>query len=321
MKKNILLTGGAGFIGSNIAESLLQDERVGIVRVLDNMSTGFMRNIEPFLGHDRFEFVKGDIRDFATCMQACADMDLVSHQAALGSVPRSINDPLTTNAVNISGTLNIFTAAKEHGIKRVVFAASSSTYGDNPELPKVEDRIGKPLSPYAVTKLVNELYADVFSKTYDFSYIGLRYFNVFGPRQDPNGAYAAVVPLFFKAALEGVAPVINGDGSNSRDFTFIANAVRANLLALFTENPEAINNIYNVACGEQTDLNHLWTNICEITDRRIKAIHGPGRAGDIPHSLANISKSGRLLGYMGEIKIREGLEKAWIWYQQNTSNS
>jgi UDP-N-acetylglucosamine 4-epimerase len=313
-KKSILVTGGAGFIGSNIVAAILQDERVIKVRVLDNLATGFLKNIKEFIDNPKFEFIEGDIRDYQACLQACEGIDLICHQAALGSVPRSIKDPLTSHEVNITGTLHIFQAAVEQNIKRVVFAASSSTYGDSKELPKVEDKIGKPLSPYAVTKYVNELYADVYARTYGIEYIGLRYFNVFGPNQDPNGAYAAVIPLFFKAALEKKSPVINGDGTQSRDFTYVENAVEANLLALFTDNPNAINQVYNVACGEQTNLNQLWSKICEITDCTEKATHGPNRDGDIPHSLADISKAQRLITYQGKIKISEGLQKSKSFY-------
>lgn len=315
-KKNILITGGAGFIGSNLIKTLLNDKRVGTLRVLDNLATGFEKNIEEFYENNNFEFIQGDIRDYETCLKATQGMDLISHQAALGSVPRSIKDPLTTNAVNITGTLNIFQAAVENKIKRVVFAASSSTYGDSKELPKVEDKIGKPLSPYAVTKYVNELYADVFSKTYDFEYIGLRYFNVFGPKQDPNGAYAAVIPLFMKAALENKAPFINGDGTYSRDFTYIDNAVQANVLSLFTENTEAVNQVYNVACGEQTSLNQLWHYIKEISGTSVHAIHKGNRAGDIPHSLADVSKAISLLDYNPIVTVKLGLQKAFNWYLQ-----
>lgn len=317
-KKSILVTGGAGFIGSNLVEALLSDDRVNRVRVLDNLATGHMKNIEPYFSHPNFEFINGDIRNFDDCLRACENMDLISHQAALGSVPRSIKDPLTTNEVNITGTLHIFHAAVQQKIKRVVFAASSSTYGDSQELPKIENNIGKPLSPYAVTKYVNELYADVFARTYGLEYIGLRYFNVFGPKQDPNGAYAAVIPLFFKAALTGVGPTINGDGTNSRDFTYVDNAVEANVLALFSDNVHAINQVYNVACGDQTDLNLLWKNIKEITNAQVDAVHGPSRAGDIPHSLADIGKAISLLNYTGQIKIKEGLKKAFDYYNSKT---
>jgi UDP-N-acetylglucosamine/UDP-N-acetylgalactosamine 4-epimerase len=242
---NILVTGGAGFIGSNLVETLLKDNRVTKVRVLDNLATGFFENIQEFMGSPKFEFVVGDIRDYNTCLSACEGMNAISHQAALGSVPRSVKDPITTNAVNITGFLNIFTAAKEQGVKRVVFAASSSTYGDSKGLPKVEDIIGNPLSPYAVTKYVNELYAKVFASLYGLEYVGLRYFNVFGPKQSPSGAYAAVIPLFMQAIIDGKSPLIHGDGLQSRDFTYVDNAVQANLCGLFTENAAAVNQVYN----------------------------------------------------------------------------
>lgn len=311
----ILITGGAGFIGSNLVEALLADDRVSLVRVLDDLSTGKIKNLEPFLGRSDFEFIEGDIRDYQTCEKACEGMDKVSHQAALGSVPRSVKDPLTTNAVNISGTLNIFTAAKSKGVERVVFAASSSTYGDSKALPKIEDKIGKPLSPYAVTKVVNELYADVFAALYDFKYIGLRYFNIFGPKQDPNGPYAAVIPLFMKAAISDSQPTINGDGSFSRDYTYISNAVQANVLSLFTDNDEALNQIYNIACGERTTLNELWEFISDTIGCEIEAIHGPERAGDIPHSLANVSKANELLGYAPSTDVKTGLMQCSDWYR------
>lgn len=313
--QNILVTGGAGFIGSNLVEALLRDTRVGLVRVLDNLATGFKHNLEAFIDHPKFEFFEGDIRDYDTCLKATEGIHLISHQAALGSVPRSIKDPITTNAVNIDGTLNIFYAAVRNKVKRVVFAASSSTYGESEGLPKVENVIGKPLSPYAVTKYVNELYADIFAKTYDFEYIGLRYFNVYGPKQDPNGAYAAVIPLFFKAAIEGDGPTINGDGTNSRDFTYVDNAVEANILGLFTDNPKAINEVYNIACGERTTLNELWDNIKSISASHAEATHGPNRSGDIPHSLASIEKAQSRLNYTGKIKLKEGLENAFEFYK------
>ncbi len=314
-KKNVLVTGGAGFIGSNLVEELLLNERVGKVRVLDNLSTGFRRNIAEFETNTKFEFMWGDIRDYNTCLKACKGIDMITHQAALGSVPRSINDPVNTNASNITGTLNIFTAAKNSGIKRVVYAASSSTYGDSKALPKVENKIGKPLSPYAITKLVSELYASVFGDLYNMEFIGLRYFNVFGPKQDPNGAYAAVIPLFFKAALENKPATINGDGTYSRDYTYVANAVQANIKALFTESNEALNQVYNIACGERTDLNQLWNYICEIVGVNIDAIHGPNRPGDIPHSLANISKAMNLMDYKPKVKVKKGLNLAYSWYK------
>lgn len=312
---NILVTGGAGFIGSNLVGALLNDERVDKVRVLDNLATGFKHNIDAYFSHEKFEFFEGDIRDYNTCLHATQGIHLISHQAALGSVPRSIKDPITTNAVNVDGTLHIFNAAVENKVRRVVFAASSSTYGDSEGLPKVEHIIGKPLSPYAVTKYVNELYADVFARSFDFEYIALRYFNVYGPKQDPNGAYAAVIPLFFKAAIEGKGPTINGDGNNSRDFTYVDNAVEANILGLFTENTSAVNQVYNIACGERTSLNELWQNIKSVTHCEVEAIHGPNRSGDIPHSLASIEKAQQLLQYTGKIKLKEGLERAFEFYR------
>ncbi len=313
----VLVTGGAGFIGSNLVDQLLKDNRVTSVRVLDNLATGSKRNIEPYFSDKRFEFLQADIRDYDSCQKACAGVDLVTHQAALGSVPRSINDPITSNNVNITGTLNIFTAAKEAGVKRVVYAASSSTYGDHPGLPKVEDQIGRPLSPYAVTKYVNELYADVFSRLYGLELIGLRYFNIFGPRQNPQGPYAAVIPLFAKALLENKSPVINGDGSHSRDFTYVDNAVQANLLALFTSNPQAINQVYNIACGAQTSLLDLFNLMKGSSDNKPDPVFGPERKGDVKHSLADISKARNLLGYKVNVSIQEGLAKTLAWYKEN----
>ncbi|MEN9548806.1 MAG: hypothetical protein RIR12_1397 [Bacteroidota bacterium] len=313
----ILVTGGAGFIGSNLVEALLKDERVSGVTVLDNLATGSKNNILPYLTHPKFTFIEGDIRSYETCLKACDGVQLISHQAALGSVPRSINDPLTTNDVNITGTLNIFTAAKEKNVKRVVYAASSSTYGDHPDLPKVEDKTGNPLSPYAVTKLVNELYAKVFAKLYGTAFIGLRYFNIFGPRQNPNGPYAAVIPLFAEALLTNTSPTINGDGSTSRDFTYVGNAVQANILALFTDNKQAVNTVYNIACGERTTLTELFEGLKKEANTDLQAIYGPERTGDVKHSLANISKAQQLLGYQPAIKIKEGLAKTYQWYKAN----
>lgn len=312
----ILLTGGAGFIGSHIAWALLADERITGVRVLDNLATGSLDNITGLEADPRFVFEEGDIRDYDTCVRMCQGVDAVCHQAALGSVPRSINDPITTHAVNITGTLNIFNAAREAGVGRVVYAASSSTYGDHPGLPKVEDRIGNPLSPYAVTKLVNELYASVFARTYGMSLIGLRYFNVFGPGQNPDGPYAAVVPLFVRAVLRNEAPRINGDGLHSRDFTFVDNAVQANLLALTTTNPEALNQVYNVACGEQTCLNDLFENIKELAGSDLVPFYGPERPGDVKHSLADITKARNLLGYDPQVSVRAGLKLTLEWYRR-----
>ncbi|MCG2613967.1 SDR family oxidoreductase [Terrimonas sp. NA20] len=310
----ILVTGGAGFIGSNLVDALLKDDRVSLVRVLDNLATGSEDNLKH-LGHlPKFEFLNGDIRSMDDCVRACTGIDLISHQAALGSVPRSIADPLTTNAVNIGGTLNIFTAAKDNGVKRIIYAASSSTYGDHPGLPKVEDRIGKPLSPYAVTKYVNELYAGVYASLYNIEMIGLRYFNIFGPRQNPNGPYAAVIPLFAKSLIDNQAPVINGDGSHSRDFTYVSNAVQANIAALFSQEPEAVNTVYNIACGEQTSLLQLFENLREQAGSSLQPIHGPERNGDVKHSLADISKARRLLKYNPSVSVKEGLRHTYDWY-------
>lgn len=315
----VLVTGGAGFIGSNLAEELVKDERVAVVRVLDNLATGSLRNIEHLLKNPKFRFTEGDIRNYNTCLEACDGVDLISHQAALGSVPRSISDPLTTNEVNITGTLNIFTAAKEKGVKRVVYAASSSTYGDHPGLPKVEDKIGNPLSPYAVTKFVNELYARVYASLYNIDLIGLRYFNIFGPRQNPNGPYAAVIPLFAQALLAGKAPVINGDGKHSRDFTYVDNAVFANMQALFTENKDAVNQVYNIACGEQTTLTELFDGLKAEAGSGLQPIYGPERMGDVKHSLADISKAKSFLGYYPKVTVTEGLSKTYQWYKKNNN--
>ena len=312
----ILVTGGAGFIGSNLVESLLANKNVSYVRVLDNLVTGSVTNIEEFYSYPDFEFIQADIRDYAACLQACDGIDLISHQGALGSVPRSINDPLTTNEVNITGTLNIFNAAKEKKIKRVVYAASSSTYGDHPGLPKTEDRIGKPLSPYAVTKYVNELYAKVYADIYNMELIGLRYFNIFGPKQNLNGPYAAVIPLFVESLLNDQSPVIYGDGMHSRDFTYISNAVQANILSLFTNNKNAVNQVYNIACGRQTSLQQLFNDLKKISGKSIEASYGPQRAGDVKHSLADITKAKQLLGYDPEVGVEEGLEKTFEWYKK-----
>lgn len=312
-KKKVLVTGGAGFIGSHLVAALLRNNQVSSVRVLDNLATGHMRNIEPFLANDRFEFMEGDIRDFSVCERACEGVQLISHQAALGSVPRSIKDPLTSHNVNVTGTLHMLQAAVKAGVTRFVFASSSSLYGDSEVLPKVEDKTGNPLSPYAATKSMNEMYATVFARTYGLEYIGLRYFNVFGPNQDPEGPYAAVIPLFFKAAITGIPPVINGDGNHSRDFTYVDNAVEANLLGLFTaskgEGSNAVNQMYNVACGKQTTLNAMWDMISEIIAVHMKPEYGPERPGDIRQSLADIQKAVRLLGYTAKVDVREGLQK------------
>lgn len=314
---HVLVTGGAGFIGSNLAEALLADDRVSFVTVLDNLATGSLGNIAAFKDHPKFRFIETDIRNYTDCLKACEGVDLISHQAALGSVPRSIHDPLTTNEVNITGTLNIFTAAKEKGIKRIVYAASSSTYGDHPGLPKQESIIGKPLSPYAVTKYVNELYAKVYADLYGMEFIGLRYFNIFGPRQNPKGPYAAVIPLFAESLLKGQPPTINGDGTNSRDFTYVSNAVQANILSLFTDNPDAINQVYNIACGQQTSLNELFEALRNVAGVDLKPVHGPERKGDVKHSLADITKAEKLLGYRVNVSVEEGLRKTFNWYKEN----
>jgi UDP-N-acetylglucosamine 4-epimerase len=318
--KKILLTGGAGFIGSNILRSLIADARVEMVRVLDNLSTGSRANFAEFEDHPKFEFIWGDIRDYSACLDAARGMDMICHQAALGSVPRSIKYPLTTNEVNITGTLNVFTAAKDAGINRLVFAASSSTYGDSEELPKKENIIGAPISPYAVTKLVNELYAKVFNDLYSIDYIGLRYFNVFGPWQDPSGAYAAVIPLFIKALINNTVPIIHGDGSQSRDFTFVDNAVEANTLALFTEDKSSLNQIYNIACGQQTSVKELFEKLKIIAGSDLNANFSPSRLGDVKHSVADISKAQRMLGYVPPIKVEQGLQKAFDWFKEHGFN-
>ncbi|MCA8832449.1 SDR family oxidoreductase [Hymenobacter pini] len=313
---SFLVTGGAGFIGSNLVEYLLK-YGAKEVRVLDNFSNGFRKNVALFEGNPALRVIEGDIRDRQTCIDACQGIDVVLHQAALGSVPRSINDPITSNDVNVGGFVNMLVGAKEAGVKRFVYAASSSTYGDHKALPKVEDRIGKPLSPYAVTKYANELYADVFGKTYGMEIIGLRYFNIFGPRQDPNGAYAAVIPLFIDAVLENRPPRMNGDGGQTRDFTFVENCVQANIKAALTQNPEAVNQVYNVAVADRTSLNDLFNILKEEAGSDITPEYGPDRAGDIRDSLADISKAQNLLGYQPQIRIREGLQKTLDWFKTN----
>jgi len=313
---SFLITGGAGFIGSNLVEYLLK-YNARKVRVLDNFSNGYRENLTEFANNPAFELMEGDIRDLETCVNAMKGIDFVSHQAALGSVPRSINDPKTSNEVNISGFLNMMIALKESkSVKRMVYAASSSTYGDSTSLPKVEDTIGKPLSPYAVTKYVNELYADVFGKTYGTDVIGLRYFNVFGPKQSPNGAYAAVIPLFMQALKDSKPPTINGDGGQTRDFTFVDNAVQANVRGFFASK-EAGNEVFNIACGERIDVNYLWDSLKVSADSQIDAIYGPPRQGDVRDSLANISKAEQLLKYKPQYTVREGLKITWDYFFNN----
>ena len=319
--KKTLVTGGSGFIGSNLIEALLQAG--ASVRCLDNLSTGNKENIQDFLALDNFEFIEGDIRDLETCKQAVAGCEFVSHQAALGSVPRSLKTPLLTHSVNVTGFLNMLEASRLEGVTRFVYAASSSTYGDNEALPKIESEIGKPLSPYAVTKLINEYYADVYKRNYGFNTIGLRYFNVFGPKQDPDGAYAAVIPKFIAALLNQESPVINGDGSFSRDYTYIDNVVQANLLALTTENPLALNEIYNIAYGARTSLTELVNLLKERLLNydsdlvKVQPKYGPERPGDVPHSLASISKAKNLLGYDPDYDLDAGLRKAIMWYREH----
>ena len=320
-KKKILVTGGAGFIGSNLTEALLKLNNEVIC--LDNFATGKKENIVPFLTNPNYTLIEGDIRNISDCKLAVKGVDYVLHQAALGSVPRSIKDPITSNEVNVTGFLNMLVASRDSGVQRFIYAASSSTYGDSESLPKVEDKIGKPLSPYAITKYVNELYADVFSKTYGLETIGLRYFNVFGRKQDPNGAYAAVIPKFVSQFMAGESPVINGDGEFSRDFTYIDNVIQANLLSITTKNKEAINTVYNVAFGERNTLKDLVEilkeNLIELDSKikDIQVIHGPNRMGDIPHSLASIDKAKRLLEYKPQFSLQKGLKEAVNWYWNN----
>ena len=317
--KKILVTGGAGFIGSNLCEKLLELDNS--VVCLDNFSTGKRDNIKSFLSNSNFSLIEGDIRDLAVCHAAVMGADFVLHQAALGSVPRSINDPIITNEVNISGFLNMLVAAKDAKVERFIYAASSSTYGDSASLPKEEEKIGKPLSPYAITKYVNELYAEIFHKTYGLNTIGLRYFNVFGRKQDPDGGYAAVIPKFIKALINHESPVVNGDGSYSRDFTYIDNVIQMNLLALSTTNEEALNQVYNTAYGERNTLNDLTNGLQKCLteyDSKISSIeiaHGPERQGDIPHSLASIDKAKKLLGYDPQFNFQDGLKETvkWFW--------
>ena len=315
--KNILITGGAGFIGSNLVDYFIENNKV---TVLDNLLTGKEENIKHHYKNKDFTFIKGDIRDFETCKKAVSGNDYVFHQAALGSVPRSINDPITTNEINISGFLNILTACRDAKIKRFIYAASSSTYGDSKALPKLENNIGKPLSPYAITKYVNELYANVFANLYGLEVIGLRYFNVFGKRQDPNGAYAAAIPLFIKKFVSGEQPVINGDGTVTRDFTYIKNVVQMNELAAITDNKDSLNQVYNVAFGENIDLNTLISLLKENLSKykpniaKIESIYGPERIGDIHDSLASIDKAKKMLSYNPKYSVKQGLEEAIDWY-------
>ena len=321
MQEKILITGGAGFIGSNLTEYFLSNNYQ--IVCLDNFSTGYRHNIATFIENPNYTLIEGDIRELLDCQKAVQGVDYVLHQAALGSVPRSINDPISTNEVNISGFLNMLVASRDAKVKRFIYAASSSTYGDSLNLPKVEEVIGKPLSPYAITKYVNELYADIFSKTYGIETIGLRYFNVYGRRQNPNGAYAAVIPLFVKQLMNHDSPVINGDGNYSRDFTYIDNVIQMNELAMLTNKPEAINTVYNTAYGDRTTLSQLVqllkVNLAQFDPKiaEVEVLHGPNRAGDIPHSLASIEKAKRNLGYHPKYSIEQGIQEAVSWYFEN----
>ena len=316
-KINLLITGGAGFIGSNLVEHFLEDARVGLVRVLDNLSNGYIENIQEFFDHPRFEFIEGDIRDYETCLKACEGIDKISHQAALGSVPRSIENPMQSTEVNILGTVNLMYAAVQQKVERIILAFSSSTYGDHPDLPKVEENIGNPLSPYAVTKAAIEQFADVFGKTYGLKWIGLRYFNVFGPKQNPDNPYAAVIPIFFKAALYDQTLFINGDGHTSRDFTFVDNVVHMNDLSLFSDKSEAMNRVYNCACSEQTSLNDMVRYLSEILNKDLRVEYRDARQGDVKHSLADITKAMNYLDYRPVVRFNEGLKEAFKYYEQN----
>lgn len=321
LRKKILITGGAGFIGSNLCDHFIAKGYQ--VVCLDNFATGFRKNIQHHLSNPDFTLIEGDIRNMEDCQKAVEGVAYVLHQAALGSVPRSIKDPITTNDVNVGGFLNMLTASRDAGVKRFVYAASSSTYGDSESLPKVEEKIGKPLSPYAITKYVNELYATIFSKTYGIETIGLRYFNVFGRRQDPAGAYAAVIPKFVMQFMKHESPVINGDGNYSRDFTYVDNVVQMNELAMLTQDSDAINTVYNTAFGDRTTLRELigylkkYLSEYDIAIENVDVIYGPERTGDIPHSLASIDKAKRLLNYNPQYSIKQGLEEAVDWYWGN----
>lgn len=320
IKKKIIVTGGAGFIGSNLTEELLHDDRVESIRVIDNLSNGYWSNVEEFESHPKFEFYKEDICNYNRIVELTAGFDIISHQAALGSVPRSIENPMLTTKVNIDGTVNILHAAVTNNIDRVILACSSSTYGDSPTLPKKENKIGNPLSPYAITKYAIEQYAAVFKKTYDLDFIGLRYFNVFGPKQNPDNPYAAVIPIFCKAFINGKSPIINGDGETSRDFTYVENAVQANILGIFTEDQKAKNEIYNVACGDQTTLNEMHAYLQEISKKNILPEYALERKGDVKHSKADITKIKELLDYNPKITFEEGLKNVFKWYKENLIN-
>lgn len=312
--KSFLITGGAGFIGSNIVKYLIR-YKAGRVVVLDNLATGFEENIAEYKSLSNFEFIQGNICDIEDCKKACKNIDIVFHQAALGSVPRSIDNPIATNDVNVSGFLNILVAARDANVKRVVYASSSSVYGDSKEMPKKEERIGKPLSPYAVSKLTNELYANIFTSTYNMEIVGLRYFNVFGPHQNPKGEYAAAIPLFMQALIHNKAPMINGDGEQTRDFTFVENAVEANIKAAFTTNKEAIGNVFNVAVNERVSINKLVSVLKKLTNATVNPIHREERKGDVRDSLADIAKAQKILNYSPAVKVEEGLAITLEWFK------
>lgn len=313
--KSFLVTGGAGFIGSNIVEYLLK-HHAGKVRVLDSLITGSLDNIEDFKEYPAFEFIEGDIRDLMICREAVQDIDYVLHQAALGSVPRSLKEPEITNSINVDGFVNMLIASKDEKVKRFVYASSSSVYGDSRDLPQIEDRIGKPLSPYAVSKYVNELYAKVFADNYGLEVIGLRYFNVFGPRQSPKGAYAAVIPLFIDGLMNAQEVFINGDGTQTRDFTFVENAVQANVLASFTQNKKAVNQVFNVAVGDSYSVSQMHRMLRDLTGFTTEPKHRESRKGEIMNSLADISKAKTLLGYEPQIRFKDGLNKTVEYFRQ-----
>ena len=313
----LLITGGAGFIGSNIVAQYINDPRISFIRVVDDLSNGYYSNIEKFVGHPKFEFIKGDICDYNICIEVTKDINKVSHQAALGSVPRSIQNPMRTTEVNILGTVNLLHACYINKVERIILACSSSTYGDSKALPKVEDVIGNPLSPYAVTKYAVEVFADVFNKTYGLNYVGLRYFNIFGPLQNPDNPYAAVIPIFCKAIIDDKIITINGDGETTRDFTYIANALYANDLALFTENKAALNQVYNIACGDQISLNGMVEYLKEISGKSVKVEYAIERKGDVKHSRADITKAQHLLNYSPRVNFYKGLETVYKWYSNS----
>lgn len=313
----LLLTGCAGFIGSNLLEALIENPRISHIVGMDNLATGYLKNIEEYLRHPKFTFIEGDIRDFDTCYRATEGVDAICHQAALGSVPRSIEDPMTSHDVNVNGFLNVLEAARRRGVMRVVYASSSSVYGDLEESPKVEDRVGKVLSPYAATKMANELYAEAYARNYGITLVGLRYFNVFGPKQDPNGPYAAVVPLFIKAALTNTPPTINGDGTITRDFTPVSNVVQINTNALLVDLRSSRHYIWNVACGQTTNLNSLWSMIKSITGTTVDAVHGPIRKGDILYSLADVNRAISQGQYQPDADLLKGLKKTVDFYRKN----